>query len=335
MHKFSTPLTSLLNIDIPLIQAPIGHIASPALAAAVSNAGGLGMLSVGWRGLDEIRQVIHEARALTDRPFGVNLVLNDSQEERLRVCFDEGVKIISFFWGDPSPYVASVHEADALVLQTVGSAEEAHRVSQAGVDILVAQGWEAGGHVWGTVATLPLVPRVADAVAPKPVVAAGGITDGRGFAAALMLGAVGVWVGTRFLASEEAMAHSHYKDRIILAKETDTIIGTLFDRDWPNAPSRTLRNDTVTQLEAAGMPPRGQRPNEEEIVASWPDGDSVFRYSSTPPMPGMTGQVEEMALYAGQGVGLVSQLQPASEIVREMAEECARALSHAGRLISP
>lgn len=335
MYKFNTPLTRLLNIDIPLIQAPIGHHASPELAAAVANAGGLGMVSVGWRDLDDIRKVIREVRALTDRPFGVNLVLNFSQEERLKVCFDEGIKIVSLFWGDPTPYVASIHDAGGLVLQTVGNAEEARRVSEAGVDIFVAQGWEAGGHVWGTVATLPLVPRVVDAVTPKPVVAAGGITDGRGFAAALMLGAAGVWVGTRFLASEEALAHSQYRESIISARETDTTIGTIFDRDWQDAPSRTLRNDTVRQWEVAGKPPRGERPNENDIIAFWPDGSEVFRYASSPPMIGMTGRVEEMALYAGQGVGLVSRIQPASEIVSEMAEETAKALTHAGGLVSP
>jgi NAD(P)H-dependent flavin oxidoreductase YrpB (nitropropane dioxygenase family) len=293
------------------------------------------MVSVGWRDFDGIRKVIREVRSLTSRPFGVNLVLNIPQEERLKVCFDEGIKIISLFWGDPMPYVASVHDADGLVLQTVGNAEEARRVSEAGVDILVAQGWEAGGHVWGTVATLPLVPRVVDAVAPKPVVAAGGITDGRGFAAALMLGAAGVWVGTRFLASEEALAHSRYRERIISAKETDTIIDTVFDGDWPDAPSRTLRNDTVRQWEAAGKPPRGKRPNENEAIAFWPDGSSVLRYASDSPKIGMTGRLEEMALYAGQGVGLVSRIQPASEIVSQMAEEAAQALSQGGGLVSP
>ena len=169
MPTFTTALTRLLNVDIPIIQAPMGSQASPALVAAVSNAGAFGMLSVGWNSPDEIRQKIRATRALTDRPFGVNLALNDSQDERLKVCFDEDATIISFFWGDPAPYVESVHDAGGIVLQTVGNAAEARHVSALGVDIIVAQGWEAGGHVWGTVATLPLVPRVADAVAPKPV----------------------------------------------------------------------------------------------------------------------------------------------------------------------
>lgn len=334
MPKFQTSLTRLLNIEIPIIQAPIGHAATPALVAAVANAGGLDMLSVGWREPKEIRQVIDEVRALTDRPFGVNMVLNASQDERLRVCLDKNVRIISFFWGDPSPYLTSAHSAGALVMQTVGSAAEARQVSEAGVDILVAQGWEAGGHVWGTVATLPLVPRVADAVAPKPVVAAGGIADGRGLAAALMLGAAGVWVGTRFLASEEAAAHSVYKESVIKAEETHTAYSTVFEGGWPNAPHRTLRNETVIRWETAGCPPSGQRPGEGEIVAAWPDGSPIKRYEVNPAFPGMTGDVAALALYAGQSAGLVSRIQPAGAIVREMAEEATRALSFGSGIVS-
>ena len=335
MPTFTTALTRLLNVDIPIIQAPMGSQASPALVAAVSNAGAFGMLSVGWNSPDEIRQKIRATRALTDRPFGVNLALNDSQDERLKVCFDEDATIISFFWGDPAPYVESVHDAGGIVLQTVGNAAEARHVSALGVDIIVAQGWEAGGHVWGTVATLPLVPRVADAVAPKPVVAAGGITDGRGFAAALMLGAAGIWVGTRFLASTEVLAHPDYQAHLIQATEADTIIGTIFDREWPDAPSRALRNETVTLWETAGRPPRGQRPHEDEVIGAWPDGSPLFRYSVMGPERGFTGQLSEMCLYAGQGVGLVTKVQDAGEIVREMAEECTAVLSNVGKTIVP
>ncbi|MEO6061791.1 MAG: nitronate monooxygenase [Thermoflexales bacterium] len=154
--KFNTPLTRLLHIDIPLVQAPMGNAASPELAAAVCNAGGLGMISVGWRDADAVRKVIGEVRALTDRLFGVNLVLNAPQDERLKICLDVGIKIVSFFWGDPTPYVNVVHDAGGLMFQTVADAAEARRVSEAGADILVAQGWEAGGNVWGTVATLLL-----------------------------------------------------------------------------------------------------------------------------------------------------------------------------------
>jgi nitronate monooxygenase len=159
------------------------------------------------------------------------------------------------FWGDPSLYVVAAHTAGSLVMHTVGSALEARRVREAGVDILVAQGWEAGGHVCGQVATLPLVPCVVDAVATAPVVTAGGIADGRGLAAVLALGAAGAWMGTRFLASQEANAHPLYKEKVLQAAETATTYSCLFDDDWPDAPHRTLHNSTLTNWEANGSPP--------------------------------------------------------------------------------
>lgn len=225
----------MLNIELPIIQAPIAMATCPALVAAVSNAGGLGMLSVTWHDLEDLRDALRQTHKLTDRPFGVNLILEWPQQERLQICLEEGVAVVSFFWGDPSPFVAMVHDAGSLVMQTVGSAAEARRVREVGVDILVAQGWEAGGHVWGQVATLPLVPCVVDAVAPAPVVAAGGIADGRGLAAVLALGAAGAWMGARFLASQEAYVHSVYKQKVLQAAETDTVYSCLYDDGWPDA----------------------------------------------------------------------------------------------------
>ena len=148
----------------------------------------------------------------TSKPFAVNLVLDWDPAERLAIALHEGVRIVSFFWGDPAPWVEQVHAAGGIVLHTVASAEEARRAADAGVDAVVAQGWEAGGHVWGQVSTLALVPRVVDAVAPLPVVAAGGIADGRGLAAVLALGAGAAWMGTRFLLAEEAATHPVYQE---------------------------------------------------------------------------------------------------------------------------
>ena len=144
-----------------------------------------------------------------------------SPDEKLKTCLDEGARIVSLFWGDPTPHVKIVHDLGGIVLSTVGSATESRKVFNAGADIVVAQGWEAGGHVWGTVATMPLTPCVVDAVYPKPVVTAGGIGDGRGIAAALMLGASGVWLGTRFIACKESPFHEIYKERILEADEAD------------------------------------------------------------------------------------------------------------------
>jgi nitronate monooxygenase len=333
MPKFQTSLCRLLNIDLPIIQAPIGRATCPALSAAVSNAGGLGMLALSWQDPDGVRQVIRETRSLTDHPFGVNLILEWPQEERLKICLEEGIPVVSLFWGDPSPYVERIHKAGALVTFTIDSASEARRAVDKGVDIIVAQGWEAGGHVWGEVATFPLVPRVVDAVSPKPVVAAGGIADGRGIAAALALGATGVWIGTRFLLSEEALAHPIYKEKVVHATETDTIYSSLFDIGWPNAPHRTLRNSTVKLWETAACPSSGKRPGEGEAVAKFPDGRPIIRYSTVMPLADMTGDLEALALYTGQSAGLASRIQPAKEIVRELADEAVEAIKHSASLI--
>src|SRR5882757_3553987 len=236
-----TPLCDLLGIEHPIVQAPMGGPAVPRLAAAVSNAGALGMLALSWS--EDAGAVVRELQELTTRPFGGNFGLQLDQHERLDFVLQAGLRIVSLFWGDPSPYVERIHDAGALVLHTVGSAEEARRAVAAGVDVVVAQGWEAGGHVWGQVGTLALVPAVVDAVAPTPVIAAGGIGDGRGVAAVIALGAQAAWVGTRFLMAAEAPVHEHYRRRLIEADETDAMwFPDLFDGGWPDAPHRALRN---------------------------------------------------------------------------------------------
>lgn len=320
-----TALCDVLGIELPIVQAPIAS--SPELAAAVSNAGGFGMLQGSWLSPERLRETVRATRELTDRPFGVNLVLEWPQEERLDAVLEEGVPAVSLFWGDPSPLAARVREAGATLICTVGSAAEARSVVEAGADVVVAQGWESGGHVWGQVALFPLVPCVVDAVSPVPVVAAGGVADGRGLAAALALGAAGVWVGTRFVASEEIPLVPLYKERVVEASETDTVYGIVFDLDWPDAPHRALRNSTVRRWEEAGRPRPGERPGEGEVIAAWPSGDPILRYSDALPKPGMTGDLEALALYAGQAAGLVKDVRPAGEIVRSLAAEAERILS--------
>jgi NAD(P)H-dependent flavin oxidoreductase YrpB (nitropropane dioxygenase family) len=317
-----TALCERLGIELPIIQAPMGGAVGPTLAAAVSDAGGLGML-VPWRAeIDAMRQQIREIRTLTSQPFGVNLNLEFPQEERLTVCLEEGVPVISFFWRDPSALVARAKAGGAIVLHTVASAAAARQAVDCGVDIVVAQGWEAGGHVRGTVATMPLVPAVVDAVSPAPVVAAGGIADGRGLAAALALGAAGAWIGTRFLASHEAAIHPHYRERLLKANENDTVfLENLFDIRWPSAPHRTLRNRTVEVWEAAGRPPSGRRPGEGEVIATSRSSGAIVRYQSYTPGPDADGDIDALSLWAGQSVGLVSKVQSAGDIVREIADE--------------
>ncbi len=220
------------------------------------------------------------------------------------------------------------------MLHTVATADDARRAVDCGADVVVAQGWEAGGHVRGVVTTLALVPAVVDAVGDTPVVAAGGIADGRGMAAALMLGAAGVWIGTRFLAAEEAAIHPDYRQRLFAASESDTIYCTdLFDVGWPNAPHRVLRNSTVRNWEAAGRMPPGQRPGEREIIATSRSRGNVARYQSFVPGPDTEGDIEALPHWAGQGVALVKKAQPAAEILHEISREASQVIaSTAARL---
>jgi nitronate monooxygenase len=322
-----TALTELLGIEAPIVLAPMGGAVTPELAAAVSNAGGLGTLALSWSTPDDVRSQVAETAALTDRPFGVNLIREWDQRERLAVAVDAGAPVISLFWGDAAGLVQEAHDDGVIVFVSVASADEAARAAAAGADAVVAQGWEAGGHVRGTVTTLALVPRVVDAVDPVPVVAAGGIADGRGLAAVLALGAAGAWVGTRFLAAQESSIHDEYRRRLLEAVETDTYYGTLFDGGWPDAPHRALRNSTVEAWEAAGRPAPGERPGEEEEVAARGDGSPVKRYASSTPHSSMTGEIEALSNWAGQGVGLVTRVQPAAEIVRDLVADAERILT--------
>jgi NAD(P)H-dependent flavin oxidoreductase YrpB (nitropropane dioxygenase family) len=311
-----------VDIEVPVVLAPMGGAVGPALAAAVSNAGGLGILPLWNLDVDTLRTRVRLTRELTTKPFAVNLNMEFPQEERLEACLEEEVRIISFFWRDPSPLVAKAKDAGAIVLHTVGNVADARRAIDCGVDVVVAQGWEAGGHVRGSVATLPLVPAVVDAVGDVPVVAAGGIADGRGLAAILALGASAAWIGTRFLASEEVEIHPEYQHRILEASENDTVhLDNLFDVGWRDAPHRVLRNSTVDAWEAAGWPPSGKRPGEGEVLANSPSRGELVRYGCNTPGPDFTGDIEALSMWAGQGLSLVSKVQPAAEIVGEIVED--------------
>ncbi|MGN6380694.1 MAG: NAD(P)H-dependent flavin oxidoreductase [Gaiellales bacterium] len=314
---------ALVGVELPVVQAPIA--VSPALTAAVAEAGGLGVVPGSWLAVDELRAVIREMRAATDRPFALNLVLEWDQYERLAVVLEEGVPVISLFWGDPAPYLALIADADAVSLVTVGSAQEARGAVAAGARAVVAQGWEAGGHVWGGVAGLPLIPAVADAVAPVPVGAAGGVADGRGLAAALCLGAGAVWMGTRFVATREAPMHEIYKQRVVSSAETGTVHTRLFDGGWPDAPHRVLVNETVEQWMAAGRPKPGSRPGEGDVVAT-EHGEPLVRYSDSPPTPDTEGRPELLALYAGQSSGLVRSVEGARDVVQATVRDAAALL---------
>ncbi|MEI4235140.1 nitronate monooxygenase [Roseovarius sp. D22-M7] len=276
--RMAPDLRRVLGIEIPILSSPLGGASGPELVAAVSNAGGYGVIPLWGDPADKVRDGIRRTRELTNRNFAVNLNMSLDYREALQTCIEERVHAVSFFWGHDAGAIATAKEADLVVLSSVGSAAEARMAQEAGADIIVAQGYEAGGHVWGQVSTMALIPAVSDAV-DVPILAAGGIADGRGMAAAMMLGAAGVWVGTRFLASHEAEMHETFRARVIAATETDTEWhAELYDGHWPKAPHRTLKNPTSEAWRDAGRPPPGDRPGENEVIGTRPGGAEILRY---------------------------------------------------------
>jgi len=221
----TTPLCRQLGIEHPILNAPMGGgIAGPELAAAVSNAGGLGTLGLVALPPQFIGEQIRRTRALTGKPFLANLVVATLRGGEIDACFDAGISMLGLFGGDPQPFVADAHRRGIRVIPQVASVAEAVAAAEAGVDAVIAQGMEAGGHVLGTTSLSIVLPAIVDAVRPLPVIAAGGIADGRGLAAALALGAQAVSMGTRFLASDEAAASRAYKERITLSRAEDTVL---------------------------------------------------------------------------------------------------------------
>jgi nitronate monooxygenase len=321
-HVLTTPLCRRLGIEAPVFSVGFGTGAGPELAAAVSNAGGCGILG-GTNMKELIVERIERTRALTDRPFGVNLILHEPQLETAEVALEHGVPILVLFWGDPAPIVERAHDAGATVLLQVGSVDEAQRAAAAGVDAVIAQGSEAGGHVRGTMALSVLVPAIADAVAPLPVLASGGIADGRGLAAALVLGAQGVSLGTRFVASEEAYIHEEFKQRVVEENET-VYAADLFDGGWEDAPHRMLRNRVVREWESAGK----DRADETiGVLESIRGGEiEIKRYTAFMTTPRFQGDIEEVPLWAGESVALVRDIRAAGEIVTTMVADAEAAL---------
>lgn len=316
----TTPLCRTLGIEAPVLSVGFGPGARPELAAAVSNAGGLGV--VGATGLtgESVRKLAAETRELTGRPFGANVILhNENAAETIDGCLEAEIPVLVLFWGDAARYVGR----GARVLLQVGSVEEAKRAADAGVDAVIAQGSEAGGHVRGTTALSVLVPAIVDAVAPVPVLASGGIADGRGLAAALVLGAQGVSLGTRFVASTEANVLEGWKTRVVTADEQDVVYSDdLFDGGWV-APHRVLRNRLVQDWEETGVKQEGpigtfMRFNGETI--------EIPRYAAFMATQQFDGDLEDVPLWAGQSAVLVHDVKDAGDIVRDLVAGAETAL---------
>ncbi len=295
-------------------------LTGPELVAAVCNAGGFGILQAQLCPPPLLRDQITHLRTLTDKPFGVNFILHFPSRDGVQVCLEERVAALSFFWGDPAEFVAPAHDAGLAVIHQVGSVEAAVRSCRAGVDVIIAQGVEAGGHVAGTISTMTLVPRIVDAVAPTLVLAAGGIADARGLVAALCLGADAVVMGTRFLATPEANAHPTYKNKLVAATEEDTVRTILFGHGWPDAPHRTLRTRFVEQWLGHENETQDSRPDEPIVGHTRIGGQElpIHRFVGIPPNQYATGDIDSMDLLAGQSVGLVAEIKPAGEVVREI-----------------
>lgn len=307
-----TRLTEMLGIEHPVMLAGMGGVSYAPLVAAVSEAGGFGCLGASTMGPEQMVEEIRAVRRMTDKPFGVDLLtaMPGDLEGQVRMVVEEGASVFVAGLGVPSSVVALCHEADVLVVNMCGKVEHARRAVAAGCDLVVAQGTEAGGHT-GTVATFPLVPQIVDAVGEKvPVVAAGGIFDGRGLAAALALGAVGVWVGTRFIATPEARAVPGYKERLLASREDSTVVS----RAYSGKTMRVLANSYTRYFDEH---PEELEPFPGQLRRS--GGDNAFHLGGGPETEGVDPDKE--AYPAGQGAGAIGELVPAGELVRRFVRE--------------
>lgn len=307
-----TPFTRIVGCSVPIQQAAMGGTASPELVAAVADAGALGMLGMPMAPAAVVVEVLEAVGQLTDGAFGINFLMPFLDRDAVAAAAGRA-RVVEFFYGDPDPsLVVLAHEGGALASWQVGSLDEARAAADAGCDLIVVQGVEAGGHVRGQVGVLALLDLVLEEVT-VPVLAAGGIGTARSLAAVLAAGAAGARVGTRFIAADEADAHPAYVDALLAAVPTDTVVTTTFSVMWPDAPHRVLR----ACVEAAEHV-------RDDIVGEMmlPNGVRLPVPRLAPPAPTRTatGHIDAMAHYAGQGVGLVRRRAPAAEIVRELAD---------------
>ncbi len=308
-----TRFTELVGCEVPIQQAAFGTL-SVELVAAVSGAGGLGMIGAPLVSADALSAAFDRIRARTDAPVGVNFLAPffdlDRDAAALEVAIERGA-LVEFFYGDPDrDLVNRIHAGRSLASWQVGSVNGAVAAARAGCDLVVVQGHEAGGHLAGTHALLPLLCQVLDLV-DVPVVAAGGITTPRALAAVLAAGAAGARIGTALVASEEADFHPDYKRAIVTASSTDAVCSDAFAAFWPDAPHRVLRS-AIDAVQALDLPTVGVM----EIGGQRMD---VPRAAGAAPVASATGHIEAMALFAGQGVGTVTEVRPAATIVRELA----------------
>ena len=310
-----TDITKLLGIEYPIIQGGMAWVAEHHLAAAVSEAGGLGLIGGANAPAEVVRNEIREARKLTSKPFGVNVMLMSPHAEDIaKVVVEEGIKVVTTGAGSPEKYMKMWKEAGIVVIPVVASVALARRMERTGADAVVAEGTESGGHI-GEATTMTLVPQVVDAV-NIPVIAAGGIADGRGLAASFMLGAKAVKMGTRFVVADESIVNEAYKDRIIAAKDIDSAV-TGRSHGHPVRSLRNARTREYSKLEAEGK-------SFEELE---------YLTLGTLRKAVMEGDIVHGTVMAGQIAGLVSKKQSAKEIIDEIMSEATNLLKNAGSLV--
>ena len=327
----STRLTREYGVRVPLVGAGMGFVALPSLVAAVSNAGGLGVLGNAVEPPSGTQTLVRLVRAVTAAPFGVDFLHDDSAfgplvtDAHVDVCVAERVPLVVFHMHvPPRAWVERLHAAGARVWMQAGSPKQAIEAVAAGVDAVVAQGAEAGGHNTSRTPLRALLPRVIDAVHPTMVLAAGGIADGEAVFRALAAGAEGVWVGTRLVASTEAFAHPEYKARLAAAGDGDTVATTMFGPEYPGRPYRVLRNRVVDEF--AGRedqipvppPPPAVVGKTRLFPLTAPQPYAMPKFSAIVPTPDTAGDLEEMGLPAGAGVAAVRDVRPAAQIVHAM-----------------
>jgi enoyl-[acyl-carrier protein] reductase II len=322
-----TPVCEKLGIEVPIMQAAIWPATSPELVAAVSEAGGLGSIGAVFESVESIKTRIARTRELTDRPFAVNHVVPLLDEEAFEVTLESRPAVVSMALGDPGELVDRTHAAGSKVIHQVHTVEQARRAAELGVDAIIAQGAEAGGQgmVLG-VGAMALVPQVVDAVDPIPVLAAGGVADGRGLAAALVLGAQGANVGTRFLTSEEASADESWKRAILEVESEDVVRFDVFNEILPSGSDRAY--ETVPRVLRTAFVEEWQgRPEEARRQAERLRAELMSAIKERRP--------HELLPFTGQTAGLVHDILPAAEIVRQMAAQAEQALQRASASRGP
>jgi nitronate monooxygenase len=314
-------LTEKFGLEYPIVLAPMGTVAGGRLDAAVSNAGALGLVGGGYGNPGWMRDELSIVRSETTRPWGVGLITWHASQEMIDLALSYGPHAFMLSFGDPRLFVPAIKEAGCTLICQVQDVEDGRVAQAAGADIIVAQGTEAGGH-GANRSTLPLVPAVVDAVVPTPVLAAGGIVDGRGLAAALMLGTQGALMGTRFYAATEALGHQRAKERIVAARGSDTQRTRVFDvvrqHAWPQPyTGRAIHNFFIERWDA----------REDELEAALGEEIPSFRAATE------KGDFDTAMVWAGEGVDLISDVTSAQELVRRIGAETEARLQQAGDLL--